>query len=108
MHASLLGHRPAIALACRRHAVDSLELFGSATGPAFEPGRSDVDFIVSFGPEARPDLFAHYFGLKQDLEALLGSPVDLVMAGALRDPHVLRSAAAQRELLYASAQPEVA
>jgi uncharacterized protein len=108
MHISLQEHRADISAACRRHAVQSLELFGSAVGEAFDPARSDVDLIVDFAPQAGPDLFSHYFGLKQELEELLGRSVDLVMASALRNPHVVRRAAAQRELLYASAQPEMA
>ena len=34
---------------CRQFGVQSLDVFGSATGDAFDPHRSDIDFIVDFG-----------------------------------------------------------
>ena len=68
---------------CRRHGVERLDLFGSAAGFGFEPEASDLDFVVSFERREPPDLFRRYFGLEEDLEALFGRRVDLVMEGAL-------------------------
>ena len=36
---------------CRRFGVRRLELFGSAATDAFDPSRSDLDFLVEFLPE---------------------------------------------------------
>lgn len=69
---------------CRRHGVERLDLFGSAAGEGFDPGRSDLDFVVSFEPMEPLNLFDRYFGLKEDLESLFGREVDLMMEGALR------------------------
>jgi len=33
---------------CRRRGVQRIELFGSATGPDFDPAHSDLDFLVTF------------------------------------------------------------
>lgn len=43
-----------------------------------------------------------YFGLKEDLEALFGRPVDLVMPRAVRNPYVRAEIQRDRQLLYAA------
>lgn len=93
--------REAIARTCRAHGVSLLSIFGSATSSGFDAVRSDVDFLVEFAPGAR-DPFDAYFGLKEDLEHLLGRPVDLVMANAVRNPHFAASAANGAEEVYAA------
>jgi predicted nucleotidyltransferase len=93
--------REAIARACRAHGVSRLTIFGSATSDHFDVERSDVDFLVEFAPGAE-DAFTAYFGLKEDLEGLLGREVDLVMANAVRNPHFAASAATGAEELYAA------
>jgi len=93
--------RVAIAALCRAHGATRLRVFGSATSDLFDEGRSDVDFLVEFAAGAE-DAFAAYFGLKEDLEALLGRRVDLVMANAVRNPHFAASAANGAEEVYAA------
>lgn len=101
MNAGLALNTAAIALLCEAHQVTRLAVFGSATSTKFDRVRSDVDFLVEFGSGAE-DAFAAYFGLKEDLEALLGRPVDLVMANAIRNPHFAASAAGGAEEVYAA------
>ncbi len=72
-----------VARLCETYGVERLDLFGSAAGESFDPHRSDLDFVVSFERRDPPDLFRRYFGLEEDLEALFGRGVDLVMEGAL-------------------------
>jgi uncharacterized protein len=93
--------REAIARACRTHSVSRLAIFGSVTSPDFDAERSDVDFLVEFAPGI-DDAFGAYFGLKEDLEGLVGRPVDLVMANAVRNPHFAASAAIGAEEVYAA------
>jgi predicted nucleotidyltransferase len=93
--------REAIAEVCRTHGVSRLTIFGSATSAQFDTKRSDVDFLVEFAAGA-DDAFAAYFGLKEDLESLLGRPVDLVMANAIRNPHFAASASTSTEEVYAA------
>ncbi len=85
MIAAVEDRRAEVAELCRRHGVRRLDLFGSAsgTGDGFDPEESDLDFVVSFERRDPPDLFRRYFGLEEDLEALFGRGVDLVMEGAL-------------------------
>jgi len=91
----------AIAVACRRAGVRTLEVFGSAATESFDPLRSDVDFIVDLNPAEGSDLFRRYFTLKGELEAILDRPVDLVMIGALRNPYFVDSVNETRKTVYA-------
>jgi predicted nucleotidyltransferase len=93
----------AIRALAREYGVARLEVFGSATSDEFDPGRSDIDFLIEYLPNT--DLgpwIKRYFELQERLEALLGRPVDLVMAGALRNKYFIRSVNETRQLLYAA------
>ena len=48
---------------CVRFRVRSLVAFGSATGDEFDPGRSDVDFLVEFDAPHGMRRIDAYFGL---------------------------------------------
>ena len=94
---------PTIAALCREYGVVRLDLFGSAATGEFDPARSDIDFLVEYAPNA--DLgpwISRFFELRQRLSDLLGHPVDLVMAGAPRNPYLIRSINKSRRLLYAA------
>ncbi len=101
MTTGLALDREAIAGACRTHGVRRLRIFGSANSPRFDSTRSDVDFLVDFKPGA-DDPFSEYFGLKEDLERIVGRDVDLVMDGAVRNPYFATSAGAGAEEIYAA------
>jgi predicted nucleotidyltransferase len=88
---------------CRRYGVRRLELFGSGATADFDPNSSDLDFLVEFLPEQ--DLgpwLRHYFALQDELARLFERRVDLVMAGAVKDPHFRRELERTRTLLYAA------
>ena len=103
MHRMIEAKRPEIAVLCRRYRVRRLEVFGSAArGGDFDTGRSDVDFLVEFAPEARTRAFATYFDFKEALEALLGRPVDLVMPGAVENPYLRAGIERSRESVFAA------
>ncbi len=93
--------REAIADLCRRFNVRRLSVFGSAITDRFDESRSDVDFLVELA-DAPATWFDSYFGLKEDLEARLGRPVDVVMPSALENPHFPASVEANVEELYAA------
>lgn len=95
-------HQHAIRRLCAEHQVKRLDLFGSATGTAFDPERSDVDFVVEFAELSPRDYAHHYFGLKEGLVALLRRPVDLVVERAIRNPYFRQSVDASREPLFAA------
>lgn len=80
--AFLKEKRDAILQIAAKHGVKSIRVFGSvARGEAGED--SDVDFLIEVGGPTTP-----WFpgGLVADLEALLGRPVSVVEADAIREP----------------------
>ena len=63
---------------------------------------SDLDLLVEFGsmePYARVDA---YFGMRDELRALLNREVDLVMVGAVKNPYISRNIERTKQLLYAA------
>jgi predicted nucleotidyltransferase len=62
--------------------------------------RSDLDFLVSFDPEADVDLF-EMGGLQYELEELMGRKVDLVEKEALRNPYRKQHILQHRQIIYA-------
>lgn len=73
---------------------------------AFDAARSDIDFVVDFEELRDQGLFKRYFGLKEELEALFGRPVDLVMADAMKNPFFIESVNRTRQPVYASLVPQ--
>ena len=97
--------RAEVAALCRRHGVERLDLFGSASGAGegFDAEGSDLDFVVSFERRDPPNLFDRYFGLQEDLEGLFGRGVDLVTEDALKkDPDFAEGISGARVPLYAA------
>ena len=82
--------REAIAALCRKHGVVRLFVFGSALRNDFRPGESDADLLVEFGPMGGHAKAHAYFDLLDELSALLGTNVDLVMAGAVKNRYIAR------------------
>jgi uncharacterized protein len=74
----------------RRHKGRSIAVFGSVARGDDWPD-SDIDFLVEF--EQGSSLF-DLMAVEEELEALLGVPVDVVSAGGLkeRDDHIRREA----------------
>lgn len=102
MDALIEQNREAIGRLCERYGVRRLDLFGSAASGDFDPRRSDVDFLVDFAARSEPIDVSTYFRFRDELAALLGRPVDLVMAGSVRNPYVLAEIERSRELVHAA------
>jgi hypothetical protein len=103
MHRMILEKRNEIAALCRQYHVRHLEVFGSAArGDDFDWHSSDVDFIAEF--DATTDLppLEQFFGLQDALSRLLGRPVDLIEANAIRNPYLLASIDRARDVVYAA------
>jgi predicted nucleotidyltransferase len=103
MHPSIQHHRDEIAELCRYFRIRSLEIFGSAArGDDFDPMRSDIDFLVEFESAQEPPSLAVFFEVQEKLAQLLGRPVNLVMAGAIRNPFIRADIDRSREAVYAA------
>ena len=102
MHQTVERALPDIAALCRSLGIRNLDLFGSATGADFDMDHSDVDVLVEFDLAQQHGRFDTYFALKEGLEVILGRPVDVVSADAVRNPYLRSRIAEQRERLYAA------
>ena len=100
MNALLEEKKDELMALCRRHKVARLELFGSATSGAFEPDRSDLDFLVSFEVHTPEEHADAYFGLLADLEDLFERRIDLVETKAIDNPYFLKAIDRSRALIY--------
>ena len=100
MDPALTRQLPGILALCERYGVAHLELFGSATGPVFDPASSDYDFLVELD-EALPGSRAQrWIGLAEALEKLLGRHVDLVNPRYIRNRYFRQAVDASRTLIY--------
>jgi len=95
-------NRAAIERICRKHDVKQLELFGSAASGQFAAGLSDIDFFVEFNDYNSKSIADQWFGLQEELEQLLGAPVELVSLRTAKNPLFLQVANRYRISLYAA------
>jgi len=93
----------AIAALARKHGVRRLFLFGSGISNDFDQQRSDLDFLVEFEAKSPSDHANSYFGLMEDLEELLGVPVDLIEPGPVSNPYFREEIERTRRPLYEAA-----
>ena len=93
----------AIAALARKHGVRRLFLFGSGVSNDFDQQRSDLDFLVEFETKSPSGHANSYFGLMEDLEQLLGLPVDLIEPGPISNPYFREEIERTRRPLYEAA-----
>ena len=89
-----------IAELCRKHQVQRLDLFGSAASGDFDLESSDLDFLVTFLPEANATYIGVYHRLYTDLTSLFDRPVDLVIETDFRNPYVHDTVEQSRTPIY--------
>ena len=84
-----------------RYGVEKLEIFGSAMTDAFDPARSDVDFVVHYPTNYEFGFFgARYQDFEDELSAVLGRPAQVCMTSVLRNPCFRQSADRTRRVVY--------
>jgi predicted nucleotidyltransferase len=88
-----------IASFCQRHHIRRLSLFGSVLRRDFRPD-SDVDVLVEFEAGLTPGLA--FFGMQEELTAILGRTVDLNTPGFL-SPHFRAEVCGPAEEQYVAA-----
>lgn len=98
----LRDHVIEIAETCRAHGVRTLEVFGSMAVGEYLPGQSDIDLLVEFAPMTPRSRVDAYFALRDDLERILGAPVDLVVKGAVKNAVIAREIERTKLGLYAA------
>lgn len=98
----LESKRKQISEACSRHGVARLHVFGSTLNADFRSDESDLDLLVEFVPMEPYARVEAYFGMLEELRALLNMKVDLVMVGAVKNPYIAREIERTKEVLYAA------
>ena len=93
--------REEIAGHCRRLNVRRLDVFGSAATGAFDPEKSDLDFLVEFNNFNSPGILDRYLDLANSLEILFNKKVDLITPDSVKNPYFRTSLEASKELVYA-------
>jgi hypothetical protein len=89
-----------LAAFCCKWRIAELALFGSVLRSDFRPD-SDLDFLVTFAPDAKWDLW-DFVAIKDELETLFGRSVDLVEKRAVRNPLLRREILSNNEVIYAA------
>jgi predicted nucleotidyltransferase len=87
---------------CSRYGVARLEVFGSALREDFQADRGDLDMLVELKPMEPYARVEAYFGLLDALRTLLHQDIDLVMAGAVKNPYISQEIERTKQLLYAA------
>ncbi len=94
--------REAIAALCCKYGVVRMDVFGSAIRDDYRSGESDVDLLADFGDQDPFQLIDAYFGLLDELRALLGTNVDLVMSDAIKNRYIRAEIERTKQMLYAA------
>lgn len=87
---------------CQKYSVRRLRLFGSALGNGWNPETSDFDFVAEFGAPTEWNAFDRYMGFLTEMEALLGTRVDVVDRNAATNPFFKRHIERTARELYAA------
>lgn len=104
LHPAVAIHLNEICAAAERYGIAKLEIFGSAMTSAFDPDRSDVDFIVHYPPGYDYGPFGkHLFDLEDEITQILGREAQLIMTSALKKESFRESANLTRTVVYDSA-----
>jgi uncharacterized protein len=80
-------------------------VFGSALRDDFRPGEGDIDLLVEFKSLEPYEKAKAYFALRDGLKELLGTNVDLVSAGAIRNRYIAREVDRTKQMLARRRQP---
>ncbi|HSV76108.1 MAG TPA: nucleotidyltransferase domain-containing protein [Bacteroidales bacterium] len=89
----------AINTLCEKYRVKALYLFGSVVTDKFNKS-SDIDVLIQFGDIALEEYFDNYLDFKEEMEKLLGRPVDIVENQAIRNPIFRRVVDRDKLLIY--------
>lgn len=102
MVAVLDNKTEALAALCRKYNVVRLYVFGSVLRDDYRSAESDIDLLVEFAPIGGHAKMHAYFDMLDELQLLLGTKVDLVMVGAVRNEYIAREIEATKQILYAA------
>ena len=85
---------------CHKWKIRELSIFGSALRNDFRPD-SDLDFLLSFAQPVPWDLW-ELGELRDELTAIVGREVDIVIKESLRNPYRRKEILSNREVIHAA------
>ncbi len=84
---------------CKKYGVKSLAIFGSGINKNFNPGKSDLDFLVEFDHVS----FDIYFGLRDGLKILFKyEDIDLITLASLKNQFIKNEIFSTKENICAA------
>lgn len=92
---------PRLAELCEKYGVKYLGVFGSVLREDFSD-KSDIDFLVEFGPTDRYSPSKQFFHFLFELEDMYGRQVDLVSRKAIENPIFREIVEEQQVTVYAA------
>jgi len=87
---------------CKEFKVLNLDIFGSGTSTRYQPGISDLDFLVEFKSMPPIEHADCFFGLLEALRKLFNCSIDLVEVKAIKNPYFVKSSEKTRQRIYAA------
>ena len=84
---------------CSKHKVSRLFVFGSVLTEHYNQS-SDIDFVVDFSDVDIYNYADNYFDLKNSLENLLNTQIDLLEEKAINNPYLSKSIDSSKQLIY--------
>ena len=91
--------RSLIAL-CKKYEVERLYVFGSVVKGGFNPGTSDIDFIVELGKLSLLEKGERLLSVWSELEDLFQRKVDLLTDKPIVNPYLRKNVEKTKYLVY--------
>ncbi|MBM2814245.1 MAG: polymerase, beta-like region [Ignavibacteria bacterium] len=86
---------------CNEYKVVSMYAFGSVCTEYFT-GKSDIDFLITFGDLTYEQYADNYFELHYKLQELFNRKIDLLTEKSLSNPYFIKGMEQTKELIYAA------
>lgn len=99
-------HQAELVALCKQYRVQRLDVFGSAVKGTFEPGKSDLDFIVRFDSPGEPHYASRYYYFSEQLQALFQCPTDVVIDQPFVNPYFRQDVEKTRQVIYEIDNPK--
>jgi predicted nucleotidyltransferase len=100
--AFILAKKYEVERICAETRVAKMWVFGSALREDFDPGKSDLDFVVEFDESDAPGISDRYFTLVEHLEKIFQRPVDLVTSRSIKNRVFAESVKSSIRPIYAA------
>jgi predicted nucleotidyltransferase len=94
--------RDAIVELCEKYGVVRLDVFGSVLRDDFCTARSDIDLLVDFSGREPYACWRKSTSICSTAWRGCSAKVDLVMAGAVKNPYIAADIEETKQLLYAA------